>query len=161
MIRAATPTDAPAICAIWNPVIRGGLETFTTEEKTFGGITAVIREAPCFIVSEDAEGVTGFATFGQLRGGPGYARSMEHSVYVAPRAYGRGIGRALVEEIAGHAQAGGARSLWAACSGGSPNSIAFHARIGFEQVAVLESVGFKQGQWLDLVLLRRWLSPQG
>ena len=34
-------------------------------------------------------------------------------------------------------------------------SIALHQRLGFRQVGTLTAVGFKQGRWIDSVLMQR------
>ncbi len=57
MIRRASAADAPAIAAIWNPIIRDTTITFTTVEQTPAGIADLIRAHPVW-VSEDG---TGFA----------------------------------------------------------------------------------------------------
>ncbi len=79
MIRAARAQDATALAAIWNPVIRDTAITFTPLEKTPAAIAAMIGERACFLVAEEEGAVLGFASYGQFRGGPGYARAQEHS----------------------------------------------------------------------------------
>ena len=43
-IRPATPTDAPAIVAIWNPVIRDTTITFDRVQKSEDDVTALIAD---------------------------------------------------------------------------------------------------------------------
>lgn len=111
MIRAAAEGDVAGILAIWNPVIRDTLVTFNPVEKTVGDIARMIAERGAaghgFLVAEEAGGIAGFATYGQFRGGAGYARTMEHTVMLAPSARGRGIGRALMAALEDHVRAGG------------------------------------------------------
>ena len=163
MIRPATAADCAAIAAIWNPVIRDTLVTFTTAEKTVEGLAETLSEKAAaghaFLVAEDAGGLAGFATYGQFRAGPGYARTMEHSVILAPAARGRGLGRALMAALEDQAAAGGAHSIFAGVSGANPEGRAFHAALGYCEVAVLPEVGFKFGRWLDLVLMQKILPP--
>jgi phosphinothricin acetyltransferase len=161
ILRAAEARDAPAVAAIWNPVIRDSAATFTTREKTSAGLTADFAmraaEGKVFLLAEEAGEVLGFATYFQFRGGPGYARTMEHSVILAPSARGRGVGRALMAALENHARAGDVHSLWAGVSAENPAGVAFHKAIGFSEIARLPQVGFKFGRWMDLVLMQKIL----
>lgn len=159
-LRAATEADAAAVAAIWNPVIRETLFTFNSVEKTPEALAAQIhscaREGRPFIVAERDPGtIGGFATYGQFRSGVGYARTMEHTVMLAPAARGHGVGRRLMaalEEVAGCA---GVHSLIAGISAENPAAVAFHAALGFAHIARLPEVGFKWNRWLDLILMQK------
>jgi len=161
IVRAAVPEDAEAIAAILNPVIRNTAITFNSQERTAAEITQAIEASPCYLVAEEDGAVLGFASYDQFRKGVGYARAMEHSIVLGDRARGRGAGRALMRAIEAHAKAAGVGSLWAGVSGENPDGVAFHTAVGFETVARLPKVGFKFGRWMDLVLMRKWLDPDG
>ena len=155
-IRAARDGDAPAIAAIWNPIIRDTAATFTTEEKTEDGLRAdIAARGPAFLVAEEAGAVLGFATFFPFRGGPGYRHTREHTIILAPEGRGRGLGRALIEALVAEARAQGVHTLWAGVSAENPAGVAFHARAGFEEIARLPEVGRKFDRWMDLVLMVR------
>ena len=159
MIRQATEADAPALLAIWNPVIRDTLVTFNAAEKTEAELRAMIDERPAFLVAQDEGGrPLGFATYSQFRGGIGYRHTMEHTIILGPAARGRGLGRALMTAIEAHAREGGAHSLFAGVSAANPEGRAFHTALGYTEMAVLPQVGFKFGRWLDLVLMQKFLS---
>jgi len=66
-IRLAQPQDIPQVCAIWNPIIRDTLITFTTIEKTPDDIAAQLTAAP-FLVAADGETILGFTTYSAFRG---------------------------------------------------------------------------------------------
>lgn len=165
MIRPARPDDAAAIVAFWNPLIRDTLVTFNPVTKSVDEVARSITEKAAaghgFLVAEDdaAEGVIlGFASYGQFRAGAGYARSMEHTIILAPLAHGRGIGRALMAGLEAHARSGGVRAMIAGVSGGNPQGRAFHAAIGYREVAIVPQVGWKFGRYWDLVLMQKLLS---
>jgi len=161
MIRPALPPDLPAVRDIWNPVIRDTAITFNRIEKTTDDLLQMLQgkaaAGHAFLVVETQGTVAGFATYGQFRTGVGYARAMEHTIILASHAHGKGLGRALMEALARHASAAGARCLIAGISGESPQSRAFHRHIGFADVATIRQVGWKFGRFMDLHLMQKML----
>lgn len=157
-VRLATGLDADAVAAIWNHYIRETSVTFNALEKTADEVAALIATRPAFFVALDQGRVAGFATYDQFRGGVGYARTMEHTIQLAPGASGRGHGRALMRAVEDHARMGGAHSMFAGVSGENPEGRAFHARLGYAETAVLPAVGWKFGRWMDLVLMQKFLA---
>ncbi|WP_353474053.1 GNAT family N-acetyltransferase [Salipiger sp. H15] len=158
IIRPARAEDAAAVAAIWNPIIDDSAATFTTLRKTPEGLQAdFAARGPAFLVAEEEGLLLGFATFFQFRGGPGYARTMEHTVILGPAARGRGVGRALMAALMDEARAQGAHSLFAGVSGENPAGVDFHAALGFTEIARLPEVGLKFGRWMDLVLMQKFL----
>lgn len=157
MMRAATQDDAPWIAQIWNALIADTLVTFTTTPKTQADIAAIINERPVLALPEQG----GFATYGPFRAGPGYAATVEHTILLAPQTRGQGRGRALMQALMQHARDAGHHIMVAGISGANPQAVAFHAALGFEQVALMPQVGRKDGQWLDLILMQKRLDLPG
>lgn len=161
MIRAATQSDGPALLGILNHWIERSTVTFNPVPKTQADIAAMIedksRAGHALVVAEVAGVIVGYATYGQFRGGAGYARAMEHSIALAPDQRGHGRGRALLAAVEDHARAGGAHAMLAGISGENTEAQAFHAANGYAQVAVVPQVGWKFGRWLDLVLMQKFL----
>ncbi len=87
-----------------------------------------------------------------------YRYTLEDSIYLAPEAQRRGIGRALLGALLAHATAFGYRQI-VAVIGDSANlsSIALHERLGFRHAGLLPATGFKFGRWVDSVLMQRAL----
>lgn len=161
IIRPATREDLSAVLPIWNAVIRETLITFNPTLKTEVELEGVLEGKAAlnhpFLVAEIGGRVLGFATYGQFRGGAGYGHTMEHSIILAPEARGQGAGRALMAALEDHGRAHGVHSMFAGVSGANPEGIAFHAAVGYVEVARLPQVGRKFGQWLDLVLMQKFL----
>lgn len=161
MIRPARATDAAAIAAVWNPFIRDTAVTFNPVEKSADDIAAMIRDRQAAghgVLVADLQGhVAGFASYAQFRGGAGYARTMEHTILLSPAAQGSGLGRALMTALEDHARAAGIHSLIAGVSAENPAGRAFHAAIGYTEIATLPQVGHKFGRWMDLVLMQKIL----
>lgn len=162
MPRAAVPADIPGILALWNPVIRDTAITFNSIAKTETMLAEMLAEKARlghgFLVAEQAGQILGFAHYGQFRAGIGYAHSMEHTILVASSVHGQGIGRSLMHALQTHARAGGAHSLYAGISAENPLGRAFHAAIGFQDLATLPRVGYKFGRWIDLHLMQKFLT---
>lgn len=158
MIRPARPEDAPAIAAIWNHIIRDTLITFTTAEKDPAVLAAQIAAGTPWWVAERDGAVVGHATYGQFRSGPGYARSMEHSIHLAPAAQGHGLGPALMAALETHARAAGVHVMVAGVSSENPAGQRFHARLGYVDCGRVAQAGHKWGRWLDLLLMQKILT---
>lgn len=158
MIRPARPDDAPAIAAIWNQVIRETLATFTTAEKDPAALADQISKGTPWWVAEVNNTVQGHATYGQFRGGPGYARSMEHSIHLSNSAEGKGLGRQLMAALEDHARAAGVHIMVAGVSSENPAGLGFHARLGYVECGRVLQAGYKWGRYLDLVLMQKILT---
>lgn len=160
-VRTARAADAGAVARIANAVIRDTLITFTTDLRQPEDIARQIAaRAPRFLVAERDGQVVGHATYGPFRTGPGYAHTAEHSIQLDERARGQGLGRALMARLEAVARDDGIHVLVAGISGANAGGIGFHARLGFAEVGRMPQVGRKAGQWLDLVLMQKILSPR-
>ena len=161
-IRPSRDDDVEAIRAIYAHHVLRGTGTFETEPPSAQEIAArradVLGKGLPWLVAEDGGAVVGFAYCQWFKPRPAYRYSAEDSVYLAPHAMGRGIGRALLDAIMSEAGRVGVRKLIAVI-GDSANadSIGLHRACGFEQVGVLVACGWKFGRWLDVVLMDRTL----
>ena len=163
-IRDAQERDLPALLSIFNDVVATSTAIYmdsptTLEERAAWWRDRVSAGYPV-IVSEDASGVTGYASFGEFRGRPGYRFTVEHSVYVRADCRGGGIGVGLMQRLIERAVAMQKHVMIAGVDAENVASIRFHERLGFERVAHFKQVGFKFGRWLDLIFLQRTLKPQ-
>jgi phosphinothricin acetyltransferase len=162
ILRPSQEPDLPAITAIYGHHVLHGSGTFETEPPTLADMRArraevLARHLP-FLVAEEGGHIVGFAYCNWFKPRPAYRFSAEDSIYLAPDAHRRGLGRALLAELAAQAQAAGVRKLIAVI-GDSANagSIGVHRSVGFEQVGVLKSCGWKFERWLDVVLMEKTL----
>jgi len=162
ILRPSQEPDLPAITAIYGHHVLHGSGTFETEPPTLADMRArraevLARHLP-FLVAEEGGRILGFAYCNWFKPRPAYRFSAEDSIYLSPDAHRRGLGRALLAELAAQAQAAGVRKLIAVI-GDSANagSIGVHRSVGFEQVGVLKSCGWKFERWLDVVLMEKTL----
>ncbi len=161
MIRPAKAADAPALARLLNHWILHTSVTFNPTPKTEADILAMIADKAAaghaFLVAEKDGQVIGQASYGQFRGGQGYATCMEHSISLLADTHGKGLGRSLLTAVEDHARAHGAHQMIAGISGENADGRAFHARIGYAHIATIPEAGFKFGRYIDLVLMQKFL----
>jgi phosphinothricin acetyltransferase len=162
VIRAAAPADIPAITRIYAHAVRFGTASFELEPPDEAEMArrqrALIDGGFPYLVAEADGAVVGYAYAGPYRTRPAYRFSVENSVYVAPEAHGRGIGRALLDRLIAEATARGFRQMIAVIGDSDQAaSIALHHAAGFRHVGTIAAVGFKHDRWLDSVLMQREL----
>ena len=162
-IRDARPSDAAAIAAIWAPIIRDTAITFNPVIRSAGDIAAMIaarqQDGHAFLVAVEGDAdCLGFCSYGQFRGGQGYARTMEHTINLAPAARGRGLGRALLHALEDHATRAGAHVMVAAIGSDNAASIRFHRQAGYAHIGTMPQVGWKFGRYHDLSLMQKILA---
>ena len=107
--------------------------------------------------TETVLGVTSYGAFRNRRRFEGYRFSVEHSIHIRGERRGGGIGRTLLGALMDHAREAGAHVMVGAIDGDNEDSLRFHERMGFTEVARMPETGFKFGRWLDLVLVQRIL----
>jgi phosphinothricin acetyltransferase len=115
------------------------------------------------LVADEQGEVLGFAAYEYFRGEgkwPGYRLTMEQSIHVRGDSWGRGVGRALIEALLERARAAGVHVMVAAIDSENGESLRFHERLGFVEVARMPQTGVKFGRWLTLVLMQRVLDER-
>ena len=163
IIRAAAESDADALAAIYGHAVLHGFGTFETEPPDAATMDARRREIQGyglpFLVAEADGRVLGYAYAGPFRPRPGYRFTVEDSVYVAPDAVGRGVGRAVLAKVLDACEAYGLRQV-VAVIGDSENaaSIGLHRALGFEPAGVGRGFGHKHGRWVDIVWMQKPLN---
>ena len=163
-IRPVRPDDIAVITAIYAHAVRHGTASFELEppderEMERRRLALVAGGFP-YLAAEEGGRVLGYAYAGPYRPRPAYRFSVEDSVYVAPEAQRRGLGRRLLAELIAAATAGGFRQMVAVIGDSAQAaSIELHRAAGFGLVGTLEAVGWKHERWLDTVLMQRALGP--
>lgn len=146
------PEDWPGVARIFEQGLDVGTfeETVPTWEDWDTAHLPVGR-----LVAYDGGEVVGWAALAPVSRRDCYRGVVENSVYVAPEARGRGVGRALLEEQCRRADAAGLWTIQAGILAGNDASVALHERCGFRLVGVRERIAQKRGVWRDVVVLER------
>lgn len=153
-IRLATADDLPAILEISNQYARTTPANFAVEpepiEQWQRDFDTTHQKYPWLAASNENGEVIGFAKASPWKGRCAYAYSAEVTVYLRFDARGRGVGRALYEQLFAILRGQGYRTLLAGITLPNEPSVKLHESLGMKRVAVLERVGWKFDRWHDV-----------
>ncbi|MEJ7832553.1 MAG: N-acetyltransferase family protein [Nocardioides sp.] len=152
VIRAAVDGDLPAIKSIYDHQVRTAISTFDLEPPPLSYWEARLASSETgdhLLVAAEDSVVLGYAYSSAFRARPAYSLTRETSVYLAIDAAGRGIGRALYDDLLTRLRVDGIHVVLAIIATPNPASEALHQACGFEQVGVLPEVGRKFDRWID------------
>ena len=161
MIRFATEADIPAILDIYGPYVLNTATSFeytvpTLEEFTqrFRSITA---QFPWLVWEEDGK-VLGYA-YGSLPfSRAAYRWCAASSIYLAPQAQGKGIGRKLYAALEALLKEQGYRKTYAIITSDNPGSLRFHEKQGFRFIAEFPECGYKFEKLYGVVWMEKMLN---
>lgn len=160
IIRDATPADLVEITRIYADSVFTGVASYELvapdEAEMERRMSAITEGGYPYLIATDDEGVVlGYAYASAFRTRPAYRWLVEDSIYLAPEARGRGVGRALLEALIGRCETLGFRQMIAVIGGAHPASIAVHQKAGFVGSGMISGSGHKHGRWLDTVFMQR------
>lgn len=163
-IRDARERDLERINEIYNHYIVHTPITFDIEPWTIDARRAWFAKfAPAgrhrLLVGEDAGVVVGFAGTSQFRTKAAYDTTVEMTIYCAPEATGRGIGRALYARLFDELRGEDIRMAVAGITLPNDASVRLHEAFGFVPVGLFHAVGRKFGRYWDVLWMERELLP--
>jgi L-amino acid N-acyltransferase YncA len=159
-LRPMTPQDWPRVRAIYVEGIETHNATFETEPPSWAAFDADKLNRHRLVAEEGGE-VVGWIAASPTSPRDCYAGVVEHSVYVAESARGRGVGLALLEAFIASAEAAGIWTIQSAMFPENEASVRLHERAGFRLVGRHERIAQLDGVWRDTVLLERRSSRVG
>ncbi|WP_118972785.1 GNAT family N-acetyltransferase [Taibaiella koreensis] len=157
-IREAQEHDLPQILDIYNDAI-----LYTTSVYNYKPHTLDMRREWFRLKQQDGfpvcvaeleERAIGFGTYGPFRPWAAYKYTAEISVYIDPTHRGKGIARLLYPHLLAAAQQQQLHALVAGIDAANEASMKLHRHFGFVEVGRFKEVGYKFGQWLDLVFMQ-------
>jgi L-amino acid N-acyltransferase YncA len=154
VLRTMRAADADTVLAVYQAGLDSGDASFETAAPTWAQFDAA-RLPEHRWVAVHGRVLLGWVAVSAVSNRAVYAGVVEHSLYVAAAARGRGVGRALLRRLITSTERAG---IWTVQSGVFPEntaSLALHARCGFRIVGTRERVGRHHGRWRDVVLLER------
>lgn len=154
-VMLATVDNAAEINAIYNHYIATSVATFDLEQQSTEDRRALLvaragdRRYPT-MVAVDADKVVGFAGAAPFDPRGAYRTSVKTSVFLAPSASGRGLGRSLYAALFRALEEADVHRAYGLIVAPNPASRRLHEAFGFHHVATLSEVGRKFGRYLDV-----------
>ena len=163
MIRFACEADVPAMLEIYAPYVRETTYTFEYSVPSVEAFSARLRDIraqfPWLVWEEDGV-VLGYAYACAPFERAAYSWCAEPSIYLAPQAQGRGIGRKLYTALDVLLEKQGYRVLYAIITDENKGSLAFHKRLGYEICGQMSRCGWKLGRWVGVVWMEKRLENE-
>jgi phosphinothricin acetyltransferase len=149
-----TAGDWEQVRAIYLEGLHEGNSTFETEAPSWEAWDAGHLKDPR-LVMRVAGKVLGWAALSPVSKRSVYCGVAEVSIYVTERARGKGIGRALLEQLIKESEHAGIWTLQASIFPENEASIQLHLKCGFREVGKRERIAKLKGVWRDTILLER------
>jgi len=162
-IRPATLEDLPHIRAIYNHYVANSTVTFDEAPLTHQALRAKFLRGekagyPWLVAVSPSGEILGYANVQAYRDKSAYRYTVEDSIYLGPAATGKGIGKALLNELIVRSKEAGIKEIVAVIADrGAEASVALHERAGFREMGRMGKVGFKFDRWLGTIYLQRSL----
>jgi phosphinothricin acetyltransferase len=157
IVRPAAPGDLDAIAAIYTAGIDGRTATFETRTMAAEDVAPWLEDRLPVLVAEEEGEVLGWVRVGPYNDRHAYRGVGEVQVYVDPRARGRGVGAALLDDICRVAAEAGYWKLLGKLFPDNGASRALVRRCGFREVGLHHRHGRLDGAWRDVLLVERLL----
>ncbi|SDG62205.1 GNAT family N-acetyltransferase [Microbacterium sp. 77mftsu3.1] len=159
-IRALTAHDWPQVESIYREGIAAGNATFESAPPSWEEFDRAKLQVGRLVVADPTGMVLGWIAGSPVSTREVYRGVVEHSVYVADSAQGRGIGRGLLEAFVTDAAAAGIWMVQASIFPENIASLTLHERAGFRQVGRRERIAYMThgpwaGTWRDTILIER------
>lgn len=158
-IRNVCDEDMPAIQAIYALQVLHGVSSWENEPPSLKEMVkrkeAINQSGFPYRVAVRGNEVLGYAYASAYRNRPAYRYTVESSIYLADSVQRTGLGQRLLKDLIVACTALGFRQMIAVVGdSGNTMSIDFHKKMGFEQVGLIKSIGYKFNGWLDSVVLQ-------
>ena len=163
--RNAVPQDARALLAIYGPYVEKTAISFEydvpSEEEFQRRIENTIKKYP-YLIAEENNQVLGYAYAGAFYGRAAYDRSVETTIYLAPDAQKKGVGRMLYNALEAKLKEMGILNLYACVAYPEvedeyldKKSVRFHEHMGYKEVGKFYKCGYKFNRWYSMVWMEK------
>jgi L-amino acid N-acyltransferase YncA len=140
---------------IYEDGIATGNATFQTTAPTWEEWDMAHVKNSRIVAEDEDNNILGWAALTPVSGRCVYAGVAEVSVYVSSQARGKGVGKALLNELIKQSEQNGFWTLTAGVFPENEASLKIHKQAGFKVLGTREKIGKMNGIWRDTVLLER------
>ncbi len=159
-VLAMTPEHWPAVEHIHAAGIAAGHATFESSVPSWQAFDSSRLPDHRHVAVDESGALLGWAACSPVSARPAYRGVVEHSVYVATAAQGRGLGGQLLAALVTSTEEAGIWTIRSSIFPENTASMRLHERHGFRTVGVHEriaraTVGPMAGAWRDTVLVER------
>lgn len=158
-IRPFEKQDSAAVLEIFNHYAANSMAAFYEgglSPQFVDGLSQAVGDYP-FVVAETGGQVVGFGLLRPYHPSPVFRRTAELTYFIAPDYTRQGLGSLFFDFLEQAARVRGVACLLASIARDNQASRAFHQAKGFAQCGLLQKVGAKFGQDLDVVLMQKHL----
>lgn len=158
IIRLAQDTDKEQVISILNYYIQNSMAAYPqtpVPPQAWEGLKSLCRDGNLWVAEIPDKGVVGFAMLKWYMGKESFTHTAETGYFLLPGNTGSGIGTLLLKTLEATAKQLGITTLVANISSLNPESLAFHAKLGFSECGRLRSVGKKNDQFFDVVWVQK------
>ncbi|HOP75503.1 MAG TPA: N-acetyltransferase family protein [Bacillota bacterium] len=160
-IRLATEADAAALLEIYAPYIRNTAISFEYEVPSVADfrerIVKVLDQYP-WLVCEIDQSIAGYAYANRHRERAAYGWAVDASIYIRPEYHRKKVGKALYIALFELLKYQGYYNVYAGITATNEKSLRFHETFHFKPIGMYHKVGYKFGQWYDVVWMEMTLA---
>lgn len=161
IIRPAQKEDMQALLEIYNEAIEKSFAVYVEEKTTLSEREIWFEKRqeagyPVLVAqSLETQEIMGYASFGNFRIFPGFAQTIEHSIYVSTSHQRKGVASSLLQALLGEAKKSKKKIMIGAIDSENISSIALHKKFDFKETGHLEKVAYKFHTWRDLIFMQK------
>ncbi len=163
IVRSAELTDVAELLRIYTPYVEKTAITFEYDVPSIDEFiqrVKTIQQRYPYLVCESSEGeIVGYAYASTYKGRTAYDWTVETSIYMDQSLKGRGAGSVLYQALEEQLKKQNVYVLLACITAGNAESVGFHEKFAYREVAYFPNLGYKNGEWLDVLWMQKELQP--
>jgi L-amino acid N-acyltransferase YncA len=152
--------DGKAIIDIFNHYVENSFAAYPEDPvpyEFFDFFVNMSNGYPFLVARDDEGNVLGFAILRPHSPMPVFSRTAEITCFISPENTGKGIGKAMHENLMHEAKEKGISSILAGISSLNSASLAFHKKRDFQECGRLLKIGRKWGQDFDVIWMQKMI----